>query len=130
MEEWGSNWKRGRESGDAYSFGLQGINFSLDRLLLLVVRGLVGFASTMLNECDRQSRGSRRGRRVRFRGSRGTVSVGSGGLWFFGLRILGGGSFGFGRGNHGRGNQGRREDVDRYKPRLYAFAPATWRDMK
>lgn len=118
--------RRGRRSGiqsgnteqvgtkyenDTYDFDLQGVNFSLDSLLLFVVRSLVGFASTILNERDCRSRGSRRGRWGRFRGSRGIVSVGGGRFWFFGLRILGGSSFGFGGGSHGRGDQRRGEDV-------------------
>jgi len=94
---------------DTYDFNLQGVNSGLDCLLLLVVRSLVGSASTILNECDSRSLGSRG--RGRFRGSRGCVSVGGGGFWFFGLRILGGSSFGFGGGSHGRGDQRRGEDV-------------------
>ena len=93
---------------DTYEFNLQRVNSSLDCLLLLVVRSLVWSASTILNECDRRSQGNRG--RGRFRGSRGTVSVG-GGFWFFGLRILGGSSFGFGGGSHRRGDQRRGEDV-------------------
>ena len=37
---------------DTYNFGLQDINFSLDCLLLLVVRGLVRPARTVFDERD------------------------------------------------------------------------------
>lgn len=37
---------------DTYNFDLQGINFSLDPLLLLLVQSLVGFGTTVFNECD------------------------------------------------------------------------------
>lgn len=132
-QECDSNRKHGttktQHENDTYNFGLQGVNFGLDSLLLLVARSLVGFATTIFNECDCRSRESRRGRRGRFRGSRGIALVGRR-FWFFGLRILSGGSFGFGGGSHGRGDQGQRGDGDRYMPGLYTFALATWRDMR
>ena len=37
---------------DTYGFDLQGVNFSLDFLLFLVVRSLVRSASTIFNERD------------------------------------------------------------------------------
>ena len=82
---------------NTYEFNLQGLDFSLDSLLLLVVCSLVWLAGSVLDEGNSRGRGNPGGR-VYFSGG---VHAATRRLRFLDLRILSRSCFSFVGGSHG-----------------------------